>query len=133
MSREENTAAKPVSVDDLLKVITALGESQKNQFLEAARAMAEGIIHPSPTPPEVENRLKEFASRWAMAKENEAIKANKRKHCVPPADPHRPHRRPIDSDQGIWGGKTVIAWAYSAPTIKTELGSKDGPLTAYGV
>src|SRR6266436_5871055 len=123
--KEENTAAKqPLTVDDLLAVITKLGESQKNQFLEAAERMAYNIAHPPPTDAQIAARQRALADRMEMAKANDAVKAHRRLHCVPPADPYRPHRRPIDSDQGIWGGKTVIAWSYSNPTIKTELGSK---------
>ncbi|SRR6266851_2870455 len=125
--------SKPVTVDELLRVITALGESQKDQFLQAAQLMAYNIAHPPPTDAQRASHLAALADRAEQARAADAVREHRRKYCVPPVDPNRPHRRPVDSDQGIWGGKTLIAWTYTTPSIKTDLGSVDGPLTAFGV
>src|SRR6266852_3397970 len=114
MSKEQN--ANPVSVEDLLRAIEKMGESNRAAFLEAAERMAGNIVNPPPTDAQKEAQLRALTERAEAARANDAIKAHRRLHCIPPADPNRPHRRPIDNGPGSqWGGQTVIAWAYSCP------------------
>ncbi len=129
MSKEENTAAKPVTVDDLLKVITALGDSQKDSFLQAAERMAFNIAHPSPTPEHTARTRAALEQRIQQAKADEAMKEHKRKYCTAPATPDAPHRRPRN-EIGNFAGQSMIAWHMTRMTKRTANGGSEesGPV-----
>jgi hypothetical protein len=131
MAKEDKQAVvegKPVTVDDLLKIITALGESQRSQFMDAASAIAKGIAHPEPTDAQKAARQAALAQRIEQAKVNEANKEQRRLYCVPPATPDAPHRRP-NNEVGNFRGMSMIAWKLTTLSERTPTGSKEsGPV-----
>jgi len=76
-------------VDDLLRVITALGDSQKNQFLEAAERMAFKYSRTRAHSEHTARTMAALEQRIQQARADEVMKEHKRKYCTAPADTRR--------------------------------------------
>lgn len=122
------------TAEDLAKLITTMAESNQEALKAFASELAYKIQNPDPTPAERENLLKQVQLRADRAREEDALKEHKRKHCVYPARPSYPHRR-MGTEWGMFNGTSVIAWHYT--TYSIPIGStgqsREGMPVALGV
>ena len=90
----KTVAGASLPVEEILKLMNAMSNSQMAQMEKFAMTLASGLVHPEPTLEDRERTLKALAQRADEARANEAMKAHKRKHCTAPATSDLPHRRP---------------------------------------
>lgn len=121
------------TADELVKVIKTMAESNQEALKEFAHELAFKMAHPEPTEREKELALQQVKMRIERAREEDAQKEHKRKHCVHPARPAFPHRR-YGTEWGMFNGTSVIAWHYTTFSQRTHSGSStDGMQVALGV
>lgn len=109
----DNKPTTVMSIDDALKLIKEMSASNK----EFAEILAAKIAHPEPTDDERKRTMEAWREKEEMAREQEASRADKRRHCSYPASPHLPHRR-SGSQWGMFNGQSVIAWQFIRLTSK---------------
>ena len=121
------------SAEELVNLIGAMAKSNQEALKEFAAELAFKLAHPEPTETEKALRLQQVQLRIDRAREEDAQKDHKRKHCVHPARPAFPHRR-YGMEWGMFNNTSVIAWHYTTLSERTFSGvSKDGMQVALGV
>jgi hypothetical protein len=119
MATESN---KPIlsgafTVEELANLLNTMSNSNRESMKEFAAELASRITHPDPTPDELKKRQEALTERIESAREQEAHKADKRRHCQYPANPHMPHRR-SGANWGMFNGSSVVAWQFIRLTSK---------------
>lgn len=119
MATESN---KPIltgafTVEELANLLKTMSESNKDSMKEFAAELASRITHPDPTPDELKQRQDAMKEKIESARELEAMKADRRRHCMYPANPHMPHRR-SGANWGMFNGSSVVAWQFIRLTSK---------------
>lgn len=133
MKKEKEVLSGTFTAEELLKVIQKMNDSNRAEMKEFAETLARGIAHPEPTQAEIQNRKQQVMLRIERAREEDAQKDHKRRHCVHPARPAFPHRR-YGTEWGMFNGTSVIAWHYTTFSTRTVGGgSTDGMQVALGV
>lgn len=106
-----------ISMDQMLALIKQMAEANK----EFAAELARNIANPPPTEEEQKRRAERVAAWVSQAQIEEESKQERRKHCVPPANPANPHRR-TGSQWGSFNNTSVIAWKMTAFTQRDAKG-----------
>lgn len=133
VKKEKEVISGTFTAADMAKLIKSMSESNQQALKEFAKELAMGIAHPEPTAKEQELALQQVKLRIERAREEDAQKDHKRKHCVHPARPAFPHRR-YGTEWGMFNGTSVIAWHYTTFSTRTPNGgSSDGMQVALGV
>lgn len=131
--KEKEVLSGTFTSKELVDLILKMNESNRAEMREFAKELAMGITHPEPTDREKEQALQQVRLRIERAREEDAQKEHKRRHCVHPARPAFPHRR-YGTEWGMFNGTSVIAWHYTTFSTRTPSGgSTDGMQVALGV
>lgn len=113
--------------------IKLMAASNQEALKGFAKELAFGIVHPEKTEEQKEFAKQQVLLRIERAREEDAQKDNKRKHCVHPARPQHPHRR-YGMEWGMFNNTSVIAWHYTTYSKRTLAGSStDSHQVALGV
>ena len=128
----EKQNGSSISVEDMNRIMQTMTAAQLDMMKTFAGELAMKMNNPEPTPKERMSMLANLAERNKQAEQNEAMKAHKRAHCMPPAQPMMPHRR-SGSQWGMFNGTSTIAWMLTTMTERTVTGSRDTGPYAFGV
>ena len=121
------------TVEEMVKLIHTMAESNKDALKEFAVELASKIAHPDPSPAQIEQTRQQLRLRIERAREEDLLREAKRKNCVHPARPAFPHRR-YGTEWGMFAGSSVIAWHYTTFSTRTPSGgSTEGMQVALGV
>lgn len=137
MAEEKESKKEMISgtftVAELVNLIKTMNDSNRAEMREFATELATKLAHPDPTDEQKERTLQNIRLRAERAREEDAQKDHKRRHCVHPARPAFPHRR-YGTEWGMFNGTSVIAWHYTTLSQRTTAGtSMDGIQVALGV
>ena len=112
------------SAEDLMNVIKEMATSNQTALKEFAAELAFNLAHPEPTDKERELAVQQVKLRIERAREEDAQRDHKRKHCVHPARPSFPHRR-YGTEWGMFTNTSVVAWLYTTYSKRSSAGTSD--------
>ncbi len=131
--KEKEMISGTFTVQELIGLVKTMNESNRAEMREFARELATSLQHPEPTDKERALIQQQVKLRIERAREEDAQRDHKRRHCVHPARPAFPHRR-YGTEWGMFNGTSVIAWHYTTYSQRTPTGySSDGMQIALGV
>ena len=119
MATDKPMVSGAFTAEELAKLIEKMAESNTISMKEFAKELASRITHPDPTDQELKSRQEAMQERIDSARENEASKQDRRRHCIHPASPHAPHRR-SGANWGMFQGSSVIAWQFIRQTSRDK-------------
>src|SRR5437879_13506805 len=129
----EGTFTGSITPKEILELVKSMNEANREEMKEFAKELATSLHHPEPTDKERELLQQQVMLRIERAREEDAQRDHKRKHCVHPARPAFPHRR-YGTEWGMFNQTSVIAWHYTTFSQRTQAGwSSDGMQVALGV
>lgn len=133
-TKKQELISGTFTVSELINLVKTMNDSNRAEMKEFAKELAHGLHHPEPTDKERELIQQQLLMRIERAKEEDAQKDHKRRHCVHPARPAFPHRR-YGTEWGMFNGTSVIAWHYTTYSKRTAGAgwSTDGMQVALGV
>ena len=96
-------AASFTSIDDIIKLIAVMADSNRDALKEFAAELSYKIAHPEPTEKERAARIAMSAENVQRTKDEAEAKLRRRQSCS--------HRR-IGANWGMFSGTSVIAWTF---------------------
>src|SRR6266496_2956766 len=132
--KQKEVLSGTFTADELVNLVKEMATSNQTALKEFAAELAFKLAHPEPTDQQQELAKQQVLLRIDRAREEDAQKDEKRKHCVHPARPQFPHRR-YGTEWGMFNGTSVVAWHYTTYSERTARGSSasGGMQVALGV